>query len=396
MTKSFSRMRVAKFIALPLFLWQGIAWSATEIRPEIIEVGAFGMHLAAALNDRNAEQVAQLLDLRALGQRAAQSMMSNDREIEAFVKAFESSAKTSVVDATVTMLKRQNGAVKFMKVVRRGSETRPLLRYDFGDMGFDYAEYVLERSAASELRATDWYQLTRGQLISKSVSVASKLLIDPNPGFIQSLLGVREFDTSSIKTLRSVGNLQRAGKYREALDLLDSLPASLLSVRIFATQRVFLASMTKDDVVYRKALAGMAEKFGNDPDAAMMLLDHYYYTGDIDKVLNCISLIEGRVGVDGLTELLRANILYSKERFAEMLAHAHESVRLEPDRLPPYWLVALGYIHLNQFDHAIETYSAIAKRFDYKFTRQDFAAKPELSDFVASTAFKKWLRPEAH
>jgi tetratricopeptide (TPR) repeat protein len=246
--------------------------------------------------------------------------------------------------------------------------------------------------AGGAYRVVDWYQLSHGQLISVTFGAASRLMIDPNPTVLQTLFGISSVDKDVLKQITVIGDLERAGKYKEAITALDQMPKAISESRLFMSKRVSLANMASDDELYRQALAKMAVLFGNDPAASFLLLDHYFYEGDLGKALQCISLMDSRVGVDGVTEQLRATLYFSKTKYDEGFSHARESIRLEPNRPEVYWLLALNYIHAGQFKNAIAIYQMIEQRFSRRFGPANFKGHDGMEAFVASAEFRKWMR----
>jgi tetratricopeptide (TPR) repeat protein len=122
-----------------------------------------------------------------------------------------------------------------------------------------------------------------------------------------------------------------------------------------------------------------------------MLLDHYFYSKDLNKCLQAISAIEKQVGADGMTHLLRANIHVTMGMYADAIADAREGIRLEPDFVNSYFTLAQAHVALGQFGEAVEVYSKLEQNFGYQFARENFVADASFGKFVASPPFRKWL-----
>jgi tetratricopeptide (TPR) repeat protein len=351
----------------------------------------FGEELAQALNDGDRVKLRRLLDLEALGLQVARTLTTNEKEMANFAAGFRKGAMDSLIARTLDVLERTKGSAQFMKVVKRGAELRPLLRLDLGDDGFDYAEYVVRGNAESGYSAVDWYQISTGELISTTVGIASKMLINPDPGWLKSMLGVVEADPDLTSKFRSVGKLEASRKFTEAIAVIESMPKSVAESRVMMVKTVSLAGSSGDQKLYRHALSKLAERHSNDPTTAFLLVDHYVYEGNLEKVLQCIAILEARVGSDGLTELLKANMYYTKSRYDEMIRHAQQAVKNEPERLDGYDTLALGYVSKAQYAKAIETFATMSAKFNLEFTRDDFKDNPAMADFMRSAAFKNWL-----
>jgi tetratricopeptide (TPR) repeat protein len=279
-----------------------------------------------------------------------------------------------------------------MKVVRRGNDDRPLLRLDYGDGGFEYIEFVIQADAKGKARIVDWVPLSSGEPYSEVVGRMARILTEPSPGLIQNLLGLQQIDQASLNRMKTIAELRRKGDLRGAFREMEKLPPAIADSRVMLVQRASLASEASDDDNYRKMLARLEKLHGNDPAAAFMLLDHYFYAKDLDKCLQAISTIESRVGVDGMTQMLRSNIYASLGKHKEAVTHATKAIDIEPDMTDPYFTLAQSHVILGQFAEAIEVYSTLQEEFGYEFSAENFAQDATFTKFVASPQFKNWLQ----
>ena len=139
-------------------------------------------------------------------------------------------------------------------------------------------------------------------------------------------------------------------------------------------------------------LARLEELHGKDPAAAFMLLDHYFLSKDLDKCLQAIAAIESRVGVDGMTQMLRSSIYMTLGKHQEAVSYARKAIEVEPDMSTPYFTLAQSHVALGQFAEAVEVYTTLQEDFGYQFTKDGFAKSETFAKFVASPQFKEWLR----
>ena len=124
-----------------------------------------------------------------------------------------------------------------------------------------------------------------------------------------------------------------------------------------------------------------------------MLLDHYFFAKDLDKCLRAIATIESRVGVDGMTQMLRSNIYMTMGKHQDAITYARKAIEVEPDMTDPYFTLAQSHVALGQFDEAIDVYSTLQDDFGYRFTKDNFAQEATFTKFIASPQFKKWMTP---
>ena len=122
-----------------------------------------------------------------------------------------------------------------------------------------------------------------------------------------------------------------------------------------------------------------------------MLIDYHFKRQNTPKVLGAIDIMERRVGVDGVTRMLRANAYMLSNDIANALKYAHEAVALEPDLLTAQDSRATLLVRLARFEDAIAAYRAMETQFGFKFTRDVFLEDPTFAPLVASPAFKAWL-----
>jgi hypothetical protein len=357
------------------------------------DMAAVGAQLTTIFNERKADTLAAMLDMNALGMRVAENVYESERGRSDFVRGFTKTAQSStlVKDFMALLDRSPDSSAKFMKVVTRGAETRPLLRFDYGDSGFEYIEFVVKPDSKGGVRIIDWAPLSGGELYSQVIGRMSRILSDPAPGLIQTLLGMPKIDQESLKRMKAIAEMRRKGDLRGAYLEMEKLPAAISDSRVMLVQRASLASEAGDDANYRKMLARLEQLHGNDPAAAFMLLDHYFFAKDLDKCLRSIATIESRVGVDGMTQMLRSNIYMSMGKHQEAITYARKAIEVEPDMTDPYFTLAQSHVSLGQFSEAIEVYSTLQDEFGYQFTRENFAQDPTFAKFIASSQFKKWL-----
>jgi len=368
-----------------------LALPADSKAPNMAAVGA---QITTIINERQANALASLIDMNALGERVATNVFENEGGRREFARGFAKTAqaKALVADFFREMDRSPDSAAKFLKVVTRDTETRPLLRFDYGDDGFEYIEFVIRPDGKGGVKIIDWAPLSGGELYSQIIGRMARILSEPAPGLIQTLLGMPQIDQETLKRMKSIAEMRRKGDLRSAYLEMEKLPSAIADSRFVLVQRASLANESGDDAGYRKTLARLQELHGKDPAAAFMLLDHYFLTKDLDKCLQAITAIESRVGVDGMTQMLRSSIYMTLGKHQEAVTYARKAIELEPDMSTPYFTLAQSHVALGQFAEAVEVYSTLQDDFGYQFTKDGFAKNEIFAKFVASSQFKEWLR----
>jgi hypothetical protein len=122
-----------------------------------------------------------------------------------------------------------------------------------------------------------------------------------------------------------------------------------------------------------------------------VLLDHYVAQGDTQKAIGAVTAMEKRVGVDGVTSLLKANVYLRAATYEQTVSFAQNAIRIEPDLQDGYYSLAMGYIGQGKFKEALDMHQSISSRFGRRFQRSGFVSDPKFAAFVQSAAFQKWL-----
>ena len=351
---------------------------------------AFGKEITRAFNERDRKALNSLIDLHALALRAAQYQELSTRDEQAFVRGAETKGLEPLIATYFRALDTSQGSVKFVRVTTQ-TPPRSLVRFDLGDQGFNYAEYVLHTDATGRTRAVDWFQLTTGDLMSITLGGVGQIFTSANANMLERLFGGEKIDRSVIANLTRVGELYRTGKYAEALTILKNMPEPLASSRFILSARATAASYANLTDEYDAALAKMAAHHADDPAATFMLIDYHFKRQDTPKVLKSLDTMERRVGVDGVTRMLRSNAYTLANDLANALKYADEAVALEPDLLLAQDTRATLLVRLARFKEAVAAYRDMETRFGIQFTREIFTADPTFEPLVASAPFKAWL-----
>ena len=363
--------------------------AATDKQRAIAE--KFGADVTRAFNERDRKTLMVLLDFHELVVRAADFTGLTGKNRQDYIRGTESVGIDRLLEAYFRGLDADEGTVRFIRVTDQ-RPPRALVRFDLGDKGFNYLEFVLRTDAKGQTRAVDWFQMNTGELLSVTLGGASQLFAGANPGLVQRLLGGSSaLDEDTVAKMRKAGELHRAKKYAEALALLKQLPEPLATSRIMLSAQITTAALANLSDEYDRALSQMAKYHSDDPAASFMLMDYYFLRKDVPQVLKALDTMEKRVGVDGATSLMRANTYALAEDYANGLKFAEKALSLEPDYLSAHDTRATLLVHLKRYPDAVDAYRGMEKRFGLAFTREIFLSDPVFEPLVASKAFSAWL-----
>ena len=381
-------MKIIAWLATLLFATCGSAQiSGTAGEREAAR--RFGESIATAFNERDAKLMASLIDVRGFGLRMAKVQGMGPGDQEQFATGLEKSGLSQLYSGYFQTMDASNGSARFLRV----TQTRParaLVRLDLGANGNDYLEFVLE-TREGRTRAVDWFVLSSGELVSETIGGVVQMFTTSDAGLLGRLFGTDRVDAKSVTRLRKAGELQRAGKYAEALAEVRQLPEPIANSRALLSAQASMAQMSKNDAEYTRVLAKLAEKYSDNPATAFKLIDHYFTIKDRPNMLKSLDTMEKRVGADGVTRNLRAAAYFATGDYVNTLKYADEAIRIEPTLMSGYDTRCSALIGLARYAEAVAEYQSLAKRFDLEFTREVFAGDPLFVKFVASPAFRDWL-----
>jgi tetratricopeptide (TPR) repeat protein len=341
--------------------------------------------LLLAFNERDKQTIERLLDIHGLALRMTDFLGMEGKDAETLRGGFESAGVNQVVGSYFQALDTSQGTVKFMRVTE-GHQPRSLVRFEFGE-AFNYLEYVVTVDNQGNARTIDWYQLSSGELISVTISRGAQMLMTSDPGVLERLFGGARFNADAVAQLKRVSELQRTGKFAEAVTMLKGLPEPLASTKVLLSMRASMALFAKLPDEYENAVSAMAARYSDDPGMAFTLKDYYAAKQDVPRFLHAMEAIEKRVGVDGVTCEIRANAYARFDDLPNALKYAEESIRREPDRPSAYDTRAIVLVQLERYPDAVDAYRDMEERFGFTFTREAFLRDAEFKPLVESKAF---------
>lgn len=357
---------------------------------ELSSLNQLGSVIVKSMNTGDAVTLNSIIDIQTLVDRtAAHNTFENKYQREDFKQGLTQSLSRTA-ERLIGAIQRNKGQAIFLRVLNRKHGNTLLIRADLGNAGFEYLEFLLKKTSDSEYKIIDWYQLTSGQLLSHSMGAISKLLLDPDPNIIQKLLGIKTVDDDVLQKIQSIAKFKQQNKFSEAYMAYESLPENIRNSRLMITIAINLISFQNDADIYKKLLTRLARHHADDPAAAFMLIDYYFYQEKWEKVIHSINTIESTFGNDGMLEHLRANVYFANNEFEKNILHSKKAIELEPNLTDAYFSLSSGYVGSGQYDKAITVFNALIQKFGYQFTKEGFEADPIYQDFVKSPGFKEW------
>lgn len=350
-----------------------------------------GQRWAAAINESDVPSLSALLDLQALGGRTAATMpTTTEAQRNDFVLGFTRGG-SRLLPTWIQQVQSAEGSALFLKVHSFDGMRGPLVRYDLGDQGYNYLLLIAERREAAEPRVVDIFLATTGQRFSDTLGAISMMLVAPNDSLLGRVFGLTDIDEGLVKSFTSIGELQRAGRTADAFAKLQTLPEPIRNHRVMLNLSVQFASLLSEDL-YREELARLARYHRDDPTAAFMLIDYYFYKGDTQAAMDALLGMERAFGTDGAIAILKANISVEADDLFNARRFARQSVDLEPSNELGFLTLLTILMLSEEYADGIEVLEGLEQDFGYAFEEAAFTDNDLYAGFVRSPEYAAWIK----
>ncbi len=348
---------------------------------------------AIAIGQGDDVQVQQVVSLDALVGLVARDLPLGEAERAGLIKGLREGL--SGLAARMQQSAPDGIVAYYAGLFDRGGQTRALLRLDLGEHGLNYFELKLARGVDGRVRVYDWYDYAQGTDFSAMVAQLAGLMVRDRTSLERAAEVSSLTDEEADQLIRFIEEL-RTDRYATALATFESMPESLRRSRALLIQRVKAASRVKGEGAYQGALADLAHHHGDDPRLALMLADHYFYTGDRDRLFEVLARLSAFLGREdaGLVYMDSVyRLLLGEPALAERAAL--RAMALEPGYESPYWILVQSLLSQRKFARVTETLREMGTRFGYAFSRENFEGRREFAEYLESPSFRAWLAQPA-
>jgi hypothetical protein len=245
-----------------------------------------------------------------------------------------------------------------------------------------YDELQLAHSADHAVRLVDVYSYTQGDWLSSLLAGGIDAMSD------QGTAG----GLDAAHTLHHSRELQKDGKFTEALAAIDSLPPSVHKSRMVQMARVRIADQISQEQ-YKQALEELSTLFPGDPSVALIEVDGAFLRGDYDAALKNIDILDKAIGGDPFQDAIRAEVYLKRNQPGDLdraAEHAEAAIKAEPTLAKGWWARLDTAVHRKQYPLAIETIEHLQQAFGAKLTDEALHKIPEYTDFLASPEYQAW------
>ncbi|MFN5900242.1 MAG: hypothetical protein ACK48Y_22125 [Planctomyces sp.] len=277
------------------------------------------------------------------------------------------------------------GSYSFVRLVQRGGEFRPLFRLCLPELsGINYHELVIVQTAeGAKIADVDVY--LSGECVSESLRrLVLPALAASNRGLQASLSAAEVQLLEFSDDIREIGNLQRGGQPKSALELFrrlpqvvqDSEPLQRLKVRI-------CRNLGPDELA--EALQQLFQATAADPGAGFTEVERLELLGQHAEVAAAVDRLREQIG-DPYLGLLKIESLLKLDRGAEA-AEAVAAAKAVSEGDADVALTDLR-VRLHQRD-----FVGVAELLEGMQQSPTGAAEiPEYQEFLRSEAGQAWLQ----
>ena len=244
-----------------------------------------------------------------------------------------------------------------------------------------YDQLVLEKQG-KDVKLVDIYSYTQGDFLSNLLVSGMDAMSD------QGIGGSMDAATA----LKKSRELQKDGKFAEALAVVDALPPEVHNSRMVQMARLRIADQLSQDA-YKQALDELAKLFPNDPSVALVDVDGAFLRGDFTKALADIDTIDNAVGGDPFQDAIRASVYISRNQpgdYDKAAAAAEKAITTEPTLAKGWWARLDVAVKRKQYKLAVETMQHLHDDFGAKLDPDALAKLPDYTDFLASDEYKAY------
>jgi hypothetical protein len=297
---------------------------------------------------------------------------------------FESMVKSAFIET-------QDGLkATLLGVESNGNEGRAVVRFDLPDFQFDYHEYLLRLDDNGRLVIVDWMDFLDGMLFSENIG---RMLVMAMPSHAAERKLI-DFQDASDTELFQFGELLKAARDRKMdryLQIRDSMDERFRNQRIVVETTVQLAKTVRRRRDMVGGLKIMAERYPDEPQYSLMLLDYYFPARKYAEALAALTRLYARLGFEDAAMEARisaAELVLGKTGDAK--TRADRAVSLEPGLELGWWSALGSRAALEDYAAAVEALKVLEGQFRYDLGPDALERDPAYRGLLASDAYKNW------
>ena len=349
-----------------------------------------GEHIVDAMARQDTAALNAMIDVDALLERVIGDLDLPAASRAEFVKGFRKSGARAG-ENVLQGIDPERSKVSLVRSRQAGAATLQVVRIShYDEAGSADGHNYLEFEVGPDGRIRDWRSHAQCARASDTMRLLAASLFE-GTSLLSSLFGRAATDDATIDAMSSlIDGLQRKD-YRAAHDALDRFSPEFRSTMQWAGMRAGIASMFDEDL-YRKDLALIASQHGRHPDVQFMLIDHFFYTGEYERMLASVQAFERAVATDGATRQLECTGYLLLDRFADAERSCREGTRIEPDFEPGWWTLVEVYARGHDAAKLLATLDDVESRFEKQMDPDTLVALEGYEWLASDPAFAPWAK----
>jgi hypothetical protein len=198
----------------------------------------------------------------------------------------------------------------------------------------NYHDYELIK-VNDKCRVADVYIYVSGETLSETLGNTFKSIFQKSADPEQKKL-------TGFEDIKEIKELMNKGKNTAAKKMCDGLPEYLKKTKMVLLLNILVCSnLTADE--YNAAIKDFQEKFPNEPNMNLLMIDGYYLQKDYTKMLAAVNALDAQIDKDPLLDYYRYSSYTWLEDKKNSLLYLRRLVKNMPD-------FQKGYIELITLD----------------------------------------------
>jgi len=374
--------RLALLIALAvLYAPLALAQDADELR------GQF-QSIIEGLNEDSFERFLRAIDRKDMTDRIYARRMVEPAVKTAFVQEFSTSIQQMFTSSFPSSKKEILGTVVDFRV--DGDEGRAVVRYAASGYRFIYHVYELRFDSKDKLFVVDWLDYFQGSRFSEEAGAALVMAL-PSKAATRNMLGNKAVNEGQVFQVGELFKAARDDQPERFFQIYDGLDDTLRAEKAVVRLNWALALKVRDGARVESAAEAVVTAFPNDPLQSMRLVEYYIPSGQFDKAIEAINLLQQDLGIrDGATESLKASAAMALGENEDAVSYALQATQSEPTLELSWWSLLRVRTAARDYSGATEAMAHLEDDFGESLTPQQLRKDPYLRALTDQQEYLDW------
>lgn len=287
--KNIPALRPLLFITYLIFFWTACTQPPQQLTKE--ESVGFAREMEGSIKKGDGDFIDNSFDRPAFLERMK---LPDNAEAKGYGKGIMQ--KLNVGKTISNSMSDQDNFTFIKHYVKEGKHHLIFRLYSPVQSTLNYHDYELLK-ADNKCKIADVYVYLSGENLSETMGNLYHSIFSKNGDASQQSL-------EGITDLKEVRALIQRGKNAEAKKMYDDLPGYLKKSKAVLLLNVLICSgLSNDD--YSEAIRLFGEKFPNEPNMNLMMVDGYFLQKDYVKMLGAVNSLDSQINKDPLLDFYR-------------------------------------------------------------------------------------------